>query len=192
MFFAKAKQFAVATAISFLAMSYASAYTLDILRGATNSSNSGTEAELSFAELVTQEDLILTGSTNNSGGLLATMIAGSPNQYVIDLTGFTPLPGYFLVKFGSGGFSGNNTFLFQNIEEMNKLVFKAADVNYLIGECGGNNCNISRLSHYTLFKGEGGNDSTGGEVPEPATAALFGLGLLGFAASRRKWNSKAA
>ncbi|WP_349292189.1 PEP-CTERM sorting domain-containing protein [Noviherbaspirillum sp. L7-7A] len=64
-----------------------------------------------------------------------------------------------MLKFGTGNLGGNDTYFFKN---------------------------LGRLSHYTLFEGFVGGGGASGEVPEPTTVALFGLGLLGFWASRRK------
>lgn len=184
------KQLVISTAMSLVTLVSASAYTLDTRIGLTNSTDSGAGTELAFAESITSEKLTLTDSIDSPKGSLATLVPSSPNLYVIDLSNFTPLPGYFLVKFGGGSFTGPDTFLFENSKEMDKLVFTAADVNYLIGECVQNNCNIGRLSHYTLFNDVNSGGSGTGQAPEPATAALLGLGLLGFAASRRKLKSK--
>jgi len=45
--------------------------------------------------------------------------------------------------------------------------------------------NISHISVYYV-PGDGSGDTTGGHVPEPATLALMGLGLLGMSKLRRK------
>jgi hypothetical protein len=73
------------------------------------------------------------------------------------------------------------------VEALDKPVFSNRQARFLTGNCRVNNCNIGRLSHYTLFEGgAGGGDGAAGEVPEPATVALFGPGLSGIAASRSK------
>ena len=44
------------------------------------------------------------------------------------------------------------------------------------------------ISHISVYyaEGDGSGDEGGGKVPEPATLALFGLGLLGMSKLRRK------
>ena len=116
---------------------------------------------------------------------------GTTNQYFIDVG--TRTPGYFLLKFGAGSTGADDTYFFQNIGELTKLVFSTDQVKLLTS-----NGSIGRLSHYDIF---GSTSNTGvppagtpgggsSNVPEPATLALLGMGLLGLAASRGKRKAK--
>ena len=189
-----AKKVAAVLVTSAICVSSAQAYTLDTFLGSANLGNSSVADELAAMEAAAKNSsLVLSDKVTAISGT-AQIDPSTAGQYFIDVGANTP--GYFLLKFGTGGTgSAQDTFFFQNVGELTKLVFSNSQVNFLSGgNCGAANdsaCNIGRLSHYDIFNGTTGGGG-GNSVPEPTTVALIGLGLLGFAASRRKEKSAKA
>ncbi|WFP50848.1 PEP-CTERM sorting domain-containing protein [Methylomonas sp. EFPC3] len=176
---------AIAIGIGFAApVLQAATYTVDTFIGSANLGNSGDATELNALKaLLGPSGSNLVMDYKSSGSV--TAVADGAGQWYLDVT--PDQPGYFLLKFGTGGLGGvNDTYFFENIGEMTKLVWTNAQVNNITGGCGANNCNIGRLSHYAYTNGTGTDNIP--TIPEPGVLSLMGIGLLGFGA--RKINVK--
>jgi hypothetical protein len=146
----------------------------DQLLGALSLPNSGDATELAaIRNMVGDQTLMLDGKAD------ADEIDNGNGQFYVNLMDYPAIsnkaPGYFLVKFGNGGTNSPSHYIFKNLVDLDKLVWDTTQVPLV----------FERLSHFTLTEGADEVVPPEGSVPEPAPAALFGLGLLGLYLRRR-------
>ena len=149
-------------------------YAVDTFIGSAILGNSSDQTELNFAQQQAGAALYLDDKKDVSvSQVFSNGVAG---QWYLDVTPDTP--GYFSLKFGTGGTGvTDDTYFFKNIADLTKLVWSDSQVNNLTATFG--NLGVGRLSHYTTY----GPD---GNVPEPASLLLFGLGIATLWAARRR------
>lgn len=152
------------------------AFIVDTKIGESLLGNSGDATELAAMEGFANDNNLIQDLKIDS----FTAFVNDTGQWYLDVA--PTEPGYFLLKFGTGGTSATaDTFFFQNIGEMTKLVWADSQVQFLSGGSG-NNTNIGRLSHYTTYDPSIPNT----QIPEPGTLALLGLGLAAFGFRRHR------
>ncbi len=150
---------------------------IDTLLYETDLDNSGYATELDWLNSVLGGDYTIADKYDTNDGDGWYGIEGMEGVFAHALTSE---PGYFLIKTGvnMGNEYDNTHFLFENLTSLAWGVIDLGDMGF--DEKNINN--IEKISHITEFNGNGG----GNEVPEPATMLLFGTGLAGLAAARRK------
>ena len=147
----------------------------DMFLGSAKLGNSGDGTELqALKNMIGNQSLVLDGKAD------ATATDNGNGQWYIDLNDYAAVtnkaPGFFLLKFGTGNTGNADThYFFQNMHELNMLVFQSSLIPFAIG----------KLSHFTLTEGDD-TVPPEGTVPEPGSAALLGLGLLGLYLGRRR------
>ena len=159
---------------------FAATYNVDELLGSVDSGSSGELVQRQGLADVLGVDLGLVTLDFKDESPAATQ--DDAGNWFLDVN--PSEPGYFLVKFGVGAVAtSHDTFFFRNLDEFTKLVFTDAQVDNITGGCGADNCNIGRLSHYTVFDV---NEPRVNEVPIPAAGWLMGSALLGLMGIARK------
>lgn len=140
---------------------------IDDIIATTSIGHSSSAAEENWVESVLGFDV--TFEYKNDGAFAWSAVDGEANIFAQELH---TDPGYYLVKLGRGNFSGDTHVLYENLASLSYAVI---DLEAL-GQ--GATIDIARVSHISEF----GGTST---IPEPATLALLGLGLLGLRATAR-------
>jgi hypothetical protein len=153
--------------------------TLDALVSSTTLANSGEATESAWVSSVLGYTVTFEDKTECSCSWQS--VDGTPDWFALDFG--LEAPSYYLVKTGNGSSidadspsNGSDThFLFENLSELRYGVISLTQLGF------GGTLNIRKVSHVTEF------DNV--PVPEPTTLTLFGLGLLGAAAGRKRKRS---
>ena len=170
-----------------LPIAHAATFGLDNKIGEALLGNSGDATEKqALADALGIDVSEVTLVSKVSSGIGATQNEGTIDEWFIDVA--PAEPGFYLLKFGIGGISATaDTFFFENVAELTKLVWSNSQVQGITGSTTCNNCNIGRLSHYTSLDVVG--DPQGDPLPEPGIMLLFSLGLAAFGFAKRSRKS---
>jgi hypothetical protein len=150
---------------------------LDKLLDSTTLTASGDSVEEAWVESVLGFDVSLTDKYDSVSSDWEKVTDAADDDVYAAYFGDSD-PEYYFLKLGTGGLSGfDSHYLFENLGDLSyaAIDFLDAGIDLSIRKV-----NLGRISHV----GEIDGGST--PVSEPASIALFGLGLLGLAAVRRK------